>query len=1034
MSSRSYYGAGGGSNSRGDDRGNDRGNYRGNDRGIDRGNVCFNWKKGNCSLGNACKFSHNDAGGSSNSGRGGGNYNKGRGSMNNMGDEICDLLRSPKMSDADIYESLFPQNRSGHVVEEIDVKLPKLAKWRFNTKVGVDVPFGQLVANHFKMNSQYLPEVITLYDVTINKMKLISDDEYEIREPKEDFALKGDREITSRIIKLLNNKNSKSGLVIGLAYDGRKHLFVTGKLPFENYEAELYGRRYFVTMKEANEIFPRRQAEGNWAKVDSNLLSALTSGLSSHIRWNEPNSWTVHSGTTIYQVEFQKDLELRNESIIAHTGYNLALKTCLAGVCLVMDFAVAAFIRGGSLMNMIYEVYKGSFRNKDEMHKELKNDIKLLERITKLWTGAKVRTKQIDYPVDFSGNKFKGYYGNKFKGFGPSGSKADFTYTDENGNDLKTTVVDYFQKKYPSLVLKYPDLPVVNIGTTKRSIYIPLELVEIIPGQQVRQRDAQDMNLVKSIMKIAVKSPNDRFLSIRNGFESNQIITSLQNDENSKAFGFTKNSLEKIPMKISAHLLPPPKINYGENRVLDVELQGKWNMRGKTVFYKPGKKGIKVKVAIVSCPVDGADRRIIETYMSTLSTNAERLGLHLDIVTSNERFFFVKEKQDIERAFSKIMVDDIDIVFCILKEDRSKDVSSWYGTMKLYCDKNILPSQCFQYSTIIAKKNAIDENVLLKINTKLSGINHTLASRNNTNLGKRDRNDEKVESVWQQPPNSLSWIFNEPCCIMGIDINHPDPAMRNKSEPSVASVVASMDPQLSEYAAIVSCQTDRTDAFNSNLLTDATHNLIETFYKKNNCYPKRCIVFRDGVSESEFKKLEGEVIAIRNGFEQCGLGLQVKDRIACPSICMIVCQKRHNTRFFYESKNGGYINPCPGLVSDANLYDENKGTNSISSAEYNEFYLNSHEAIKGTSKPCKYTLIHDEIGLQMGEIELLSYWLTALFCRANRSVSYPSPAFYAHFAAKRGRTLLNAGVSRTELTKIFEKWNARKEGTSMFYV
>jgi hypothetical protein len=39
--------------------------------------------------------------------------------------------------------------------------------------------------------------------------------------------------------------------------------------------------------------------------------------------------------------------------------------------------------------------------------------------------------------------------------------------------------------------------------------------------------------------------------------------------------------------------------------------------------------------------------------------------------------------------------------------------------------------------------------------------------------------------------------------------------------------------------------------------------------------------------------------------------------------------------------------------------------NSICTTEYNEFYLNSHLAVLGTSKPTKYTLIYDEIGLKV---------------------------------------------------------------------
>ena len=78
--------------------------------------------------------------------------------------------------------------------------------------------------------------------------------------------------------------------------------------------------------------------------------------------------------------------------------------------------------------------------------------------------------------------------------------------------------------------------------------------------------------------------------------------------------------------------------------------------------------------------------------------------------------------------------------------------------------------------------------------------------------------------------------------LLGIDINHPEPG---SNQPSVASLVASMDGRLAEYAANVSCQTSNSET--CNYLSEATENLVKTFFRKNNCYPKRIIIFRDGV-------------------------------------------------------------------------------------------------------------------------------------------------------------------------------------------
>lgn len=122
----------------------------------------------------------------------------------------------------------------------------------------------------------------------------------------------------------------------------------------------------------------------------------------------------------------------------------------------------------------------------------------------------------------------------------------------------------------------------------------------------------------------------------------------------------------------------------------------------------------------------------------------------------------------------------------------------------------------------------------------------------------------------------------------------------------------------------------------------------------------------------------------------------------------------------------------------------------------NEFYLNSHIAIQGTSKPCKYSLIYDEIGfkvasmtiylfffycmydgchvLQMSELELLTYWLTYLYCRCTKSVSYATPAYYAHWAARRGKVLLTAGATSDQLKELSKSWLAEDMLPGMYFI
>lgn len=146
-------------------------------------------------------------------------------------------------------------------------------------------------------------------------------------------------------------------------------------------------------------------------------------------------------------------------------------------------------------------------------------------------------------------------------------------------------------------------------------------------------------------------------------------------------------------------------------------------------------------------------------------------------------------------------------------------------------------------------------------------------------------------------------------------------------------------------------------------------------------------------------------------------------------VSMIICQKRHKTRFVYEDSPNHYINTCPGVCVDCT-----GGENSIASTEHIEFFLSSHVAIQGTAKACKYTLLYDEIGLTLGQLEIMTYWLCYLYSRCNRSVSLATPAYYAHWASKRARTLLSGGADDSELRSISRTWSLPSRHSTMFFI
>jgi len=335
-----------------------------------------------------------------------------------------------------------------------------------------------------------------------------------------------------------------------------------------------------------------------------------------------------------------------------------------------------------------------------------------------------------------------------------------------------------------------------------------------------------------------------------------------------------------------------------------------------------------------------------------------------------------------------------------------------YGPIKLQGDSIGLVTQCIKWKNIERPPRGFEQQISLKLNSKLGGTNHTL-------IGRLSASAAASYSSWQEPPASLSWLFDKPCMLMGLDVSHPEPGSEN---PSVAAVVASLDNHASQYAAHLSSQNSRQEMING--LDDAVMVLLKAFKDRNGGkMPETILAFRDGVSEGQFMQvINDELPSIKRALELMGYPA---DSV---KVAIIICQKNHHTRLFYEDADKNFINPAPGICTDGSFAD------GITSAQYNDFYLNSHVAIQGTAKPTKYTLVYDEIGLKMSEIQLIAYWSTYLYCRCNRSVGLATPAYYAHWASKRGAQLCAAGAGPEQLKAISKTFCATDQKRTMFFL
>lgn len=187
-------------------------------------------------------------------------------------------------------------------------------------------------------------------------------------------------------------------------------------------------------------------------------------------------------------------------------------------------------------------------------------------------------------------------------------------------------------------------------------------------------------------------------------------------------------------------------------------------------------------------------------------------------------------------------------------------------------------------------------------------------------------------------------------------------------------------------------------------LTELFVQALTRWWKANKFQaPKNVIVYRDGVGEGQYSTVQQkELKTLQNGFQQFKKEKKIPNHRF--RISLIVCGKRHNTRFYPSrgDRADENSNPLPGTVVDRYVTDSRDW----------DFYLQAHAALKGTAKPCHYVVLHDEVfestmvGDRSGALIRLTHNLSYMYGRASKAVSVCPPAYYADRACDRARMYL----------------------------
>lgn len=533
----------------------------------------------------------------------------------------------------------------------------------------------------------------------------------------------------------------------------------------------------------------------------------------------------------------------------------------------------------------------------------------------------------------------------------------------------KVNVEQYFSQKYRHKI-RYPNLPLVDVGGQKANL-LPPEVCEILPNQPFKGK-LSDENTAEMI-KAAAKPPNINATMIMNAG-----LNELGFRQGAAPLGAFGISIGPEMTVVPGRILPTPSITYSVGRP-DVDAnKASWNLRN-VKFLKGGKLARWLVLLIAdgnsrdefSGPNDPELKQTINGFINMCKSSgmtveypvtclSAALPLRADPIRA--------QAIDKIRATLRTYPQKPNFVMVILSNG-DKHV---YAGLKHLCDSYLdVPTVCVHAAKIRKEKGQMQyfANVALKVNIKTGGANHTLDKE------------------------GMKWLHAAPTMLVGIDVTHPGPGSV-RGTPSIAAVVASVDSFFAQFPASMQLQESKKEMVTN--LAAMMFERLTLFRSRNRRLPDRVLVYRDGVSEGQLMTVvEEEMPAIRAAFRK----FDAPQQKYLPKLSIVVCGKRHHTRFYPTDAAGADINgnPKPGTVVDRGV-----------TAVYNfDFFLQAHAGLHGTTRPTHYYVVHDDIGFKADELQTLTNHISYLYSRATKAVSLASPAYYADMACERGRCYIH---------------------------
>ncbi|CAL5190388.1 unnamed protein product [Lathyrus oleraceus] len=807
-----------------------------------------------------------------------------------------------------------------------------------------------LLTNHFKVNVSNTDGYFFQYSVALF---------YEDGRPVEGKG--SGRKILDRVQETYNSElNGKD-----LAYDGEKTLFTIGSLAQNKLEFTVVlddvtsSRNNGNRSPEANgspndadRKRVRKSFRSKTYKVEISFASKIPlQAIANALRGNETENYQEairvldiilrqHAAKQgcllVRQNFFHNDVNNFTDvggGVLGVRGLHSSFRTTQSGLSLNIDVSTTMIVRPGPVVDFL-------IANQNAR-----------DPFTLDWAKAKRTLKNLRIKTRPTNQEYK------ITGLSDLPCREQmFTLKKKGGGEDESeeiTVYDYFVNRR-NITLQYSaDLPCINVGKPKRPTYVPIELCELVSLQ--RYTKALSTLQRSSLVEKSRQKPQERMKVLSDALRTSNYGSEpmLRDCGISITSGFTQ---------VDGRVLQAPRLKFGNGEDFNPR-NGRWNFNNKKIV-QPAKI---TKWAVVNfsarCDVQGLVRDLIKCgRMKGIQVEPP-----FDVCEEQNTFRRSPPVVRVEKMFeiiqSKLPEPPL-FLLCLLPERKNSEL---YGPWK---KKNLaefgIITQCIAPSRV---NDQYLTNVLLKINAKLGGMNSLLG-------------------VEHSP--SIPIVSKAPTLILGMDVSHGSPGQSDI--PSIAAVVSSRQwPLISKYRACVRTQGSKVEMID-NLFKPVPDKkedegiirelLIDFYTSSGNRKPDNIIIFRDGVSESQFNQVLN--IELSQIIEAC----KFLDDTWNPKFTVIVAQKNHHTKFFQP---GAPDNVPAGTVVD----------NKICHPRNYDFYMCAHAGMIGTSRPTHYHVLLDEIGFSPDDLQELVHSLSYVYQRSTTAISVVAPICYAHLAASQ---------------------------------